>query len=70
MSASTRSRPAWSTRRCTRRWAILTEPDVWGAEVPLGRPARPEEIAAAVAWLMSPEASYATGAVLRVAGGR
>ncbi|MCC3768588.1 SDR family oxidoreductase [Streptomyces sp. UNOC14_S4] len=37
--------------------------------VPMGRPAEPEEIAGAVAWLLSPEASYTTGAVLRVAGG-
>ncbi|WP_431040704.1 SDR family oxidoreductase [Streptomyces sp. P1-3] len=37
--------------------------------VPMGRPGEPDEIAAAVAWLMSPEASYTTGAVLRVAGG-
>ncbi|MCH0566804.1 MULTISPECIES: SDR family NAD(P)-dependent oxidoreductase [unclassified Streptomyces] len=41
-----------------------------GAEVPLRRAGRAEEIAAAVAWLMSPEASYTTGAVLRVSGGR
>ncbi|MFJ9247476.1 SDR family NAD(P)-dependent oxidoreductase [Streptomyces sp. NPDC101776] len=34
------------------------------------RPARPEEVAAAIAWLMSPEASYATGTVVRVSGGR
>ncbi|MFF9127447.1 SDR family NAD(P)-dependent oxidoreductase [Streptomyces sp. NPDC014889] len=38
--------------------------------VPLGRAGRAEEIAAAVAWLMSPDASYTTGAVLRVSGGR
>ncbi|MFF8099999.1 SDR family NAD(P)-dependent oxidoreductase [Streptomyces sp. NPDC016640] len=38
--------------------------------VPLRRAGRAEEIAAAVAWLMSPDASYATGTVLRVAGGR
>ncbi len=37
--------------------------------VPMGRPGQPEEIAGAVAWLLSPEASYTTGAVLRVAGG-
>jgi NAD(P)-dependent dehydrogenase (short-subunit alcohol dehydrogenase family) len=41
-----------------------------GAAVPLGRAARPEEIAAAIAWLFSPDASYTTGAVLRVSGGR
>ncbi|MER5515471.1 SDR family oxidoreductase [Streptomyces sp. NPDC002763] len=41
-----------------------------GSAVPLGRPGRPEEIAAAIAWLLSPEASYTTGAVLRVSGGR
>ena len=31
---------------------------------------RPEEVAAAIAWLLGPEASYTTGTVLRVAGGR
>ncbi|GHF58292.1 SDR family NAD(P)-dependent oxidoreductase [Streptomyces griseosporeus] len=53
--------------------AAMGDPDRahrMGAAVPLGRPARAEEIAAAVAWLMSPDASYTTGAVLRVAGGR
>ena len=38
--------------------------------VPMGRAGRPEEIAGAVAWFLSPDASYTTGAILRVAGGR
>ncbi|MFI9718964.1 SDR family NAD(P)-dependent oxidoreductase [Streptomyces sp. NPDC052396] len=37
--------------------------------IPLGRAGQPEEIAAAVSWLLSADASYATGAILRVAGG-
>jgi NAD(P)-dependent dehydrogenase (short-subunit alcohol dehydrogenase family) len=37
--------------------------------VPMGRPGEPAEIAPAIGWLLGPEASYCTGAVLRVAGG-
>jgi NAD(P)-dependent dehydrogenase (short-subunit alcohol dehydrogenase family) len=39
-------------------------------KVPLGRAGEPEEIANAIAWLLSDEASYITGTTLRVAGGR
>jgi glucose 1-dehydrogenase len=37
--------------------------------IPMGRVAAAAEIAAAILWLMSDEASYVTGTVLRVAGG-
>jgi 3-oxoacyl-[acyl-carrier protein] reductase len=36
---------------------------------PLGRPGLPEEVAGAVRWLASEEATFVTGAVLRVDGG-
>ncbi|MFJ1647664.1 SDR family NAD(P)-dependent oxidoreductase [Streptomyces sp. NPDC088258] len=45
-------------------------PDKLADGIPMGRPGQPEEIAGAVAWLLSPDASYATGTILRVAGGR
>ena len=38
--------------------------------IPLGRGGRPEEVAAAIVWLLSDAASYTTGALLDVAGGR
>ncbi len=38
--------------------------------IPLGRAGTPEEIAQAVLWLLSEEASYVTGAVLGASGGR
>ena len=46
------------------------ELDRIGGAVALGRPGEPDEIAATVAWLMSPEASYVTATTVRVAGGR
>jgi 3-oxoacyl-[acyl-carrier protein] reductase len=41
----------------------------WLAETPLGRLGNPEELASSVAYLVSPDASYITGAVLQVGGG-
>ena len=38
-------------------------------EVPLGRPGKPEEVAALVAWLCSEEASYVTGSSYVMDGG-
>ena len=37
--------------------------------IPMGRAGQPEEITGAIAWLLGPDASYATGTVVRVAGG-
>lgn len=38
--------------------------------IPMGRPGEASEVASAIAWLLSDDASYTTGAILRVAGGR
>ncbi|WP_033327028.1 SDR family NAD(P)-dependent oxidoreductase [Streptomyces yerevanensis] len=57
----------------TEMHAAMGEPDRPARlipTIPLRRAGTAEEIAAAIAWLLSPEASYATGTVLRVAGGR
>lgn len=57
----------------TRIHADAGEPgraDRVAAAVPLGRAGEPHEVADAIAWLMSDEASYVAGTTLRVAGGR
>jgi NAD(P)-dependent dehydrogenase (short-subunit alcohol dehydrogenase family) len=41
-----------------------------GASTPMGRPGLAEEVAEAIIWLLSDAASYTTGAILDVAGGR
>ncbi len=38
--------------------------------VPMKREGRPEEVASAILWLLSDEASYTTGAIIDVSGGR
>jgi 3-oxoacyl-[acyl-carrier protein] reductase len=52
---------------------LAMKPEIFAAkeaEVPLGRAGGPEEVADAVVYLASPLASYVTGAVIEVSGGR
>ena len=43
---------------------------VLGAQTPLGRPGSADEVAQTIVWLLSDAASYVTGALLDVSGGR
>ena len=45
-------------------------PDERAGGIPMRRPGEPHEIAGAVAWLLSADASYTTGADIRVSGGK
>ena len=42
----------------------------YGAQVPLGRSAQPDEVAGVVSFLLGPDAAYLTGTTIRMAGGR
>lgn len=51
---------------------VLDDPEALHAvtdEIPLGRIGQPEEVAAAISWLASDDASYATGATFVIDGG-
>ncbi|MCR9144753.1 MAG: SDR family oxidoreductase [bacterium] len=39
-------------------------------QIPMGRTGAPDEVAAAIVWLLSKDAAYVTGALLDIAGGR
>lgn len=54
---------------CVSPGIIAQERDSW-KDVPIGRSGTCEEVARAILWLLSPDASYVTGAVLSVNGGR
>ena len=55
----------------TELTSIMTEQQckIMFEVTPLGRPGTPEEIAAAIGFFCSPEASYITGQILCVDGG-
>jgi len=52
----------------TRTLTVDAQKD-WASQIPLGRPGTPGDVAAAVCFLASDEASYITGQVLGVNGG-
>jgi len=43
--------------------------DKWGMNVALGRPGQKQEVAALIAFLLSPQAAYLTGALINIDGG-
>ncbi|WP_020406931.1 SDR family oxidoreductase [Hahella ganghwensis] len=48
----------------------INRPDKLSQGIPMKRPGNPEEVAQSIMWLASEEASYVTGAILDVSGGR
>jgi NAD(P)-dependent dehydrogenase (short-subunit alcohol dehydrogenase family) len=60
--------PVWAPR--VVRTLTHDQQRDFGADTMLGRPAQPAELAAAYVFLASPEASFITGTVLSVTGGR
>jgi NAD(P)-dependent dehydrogenase (short-subunit alcohol dehydrogenase family) len=61
--------PGGTMTTAADRSAALRPGTDWSARNPLGRPNKPEDVAAAVAFLMSPDARNISGQVLTVAGG-
>ena len=52
---------------------VMNDPEqlkYWSDQIPLGRAGRPDEVAAAITWLASDDASYCIGTALIVDGGQ
>lgn len=60
--------PVWTPLIPATGWSEKVER--FGANTPLGRPGQPAELAGAYVYLASEDASYVSGAVLPVTGGR
>jgi glucose 1-dehydrogenase len=63
-------RPGLITTPLHTKGGVAGRDQKLAATVPMQRPGMPDEVAEAVLWLMSDQASYVTGTVLDVAGGR
>ncbi len=61
--------PGWTDTPGERTFFTEDQIREEGKKLPLGRLARPDEIAAAVCFLVSEQAAYITGSILRVDGG-
>jgi glucose 1-dehydrogenase len=61
--------PGWIDTPGERAFATEEELEVGGKAIPWGRLGKPDDIAAAVSFLVSDEADYITGVTLRVDGG-
>ena len=61
--------PGWTDTPGERMFYTEEQIRIQGQKLPLGRLGKPEEIAAAVRYLVSDDAVYMTGSCLRVDGG-
>jgi len=61
--------PGWTDTPGERKFFTEAQIQEQGSRLPWGRLAAPEEIASAIRYLVSPQASYITGSVLKVDGG-
>ncbi|KAG4073346.1 hypothetical protein HA402_008502 [Bradysia odoriphaga] len=61
--------PVWTPLIPATGWSS-EKLERFGADTPIGRPAQPAELAGAYVYLASEEATYVSGAVIPVTGGK